>query len=148
MPKFNRFCISPWPHYLWSLKVIQQKVLFVFQEDLDSLQLQLYSHSILNVNSDYILQYFIFLTAISCDGSNQLWCQCLLLPAAFPMTSLTQAFDDTKQPQVTEIAKEFTESWNVIVYINISVSLHNLLYDFAWAEWLYRTETVFILMAI
>ena len=39
------------------------------------------------INSDYTLPFIIFLIPVSCDCSNSLWRQCLLLSAMFPMTS-------------------------------------------------------------
>ena len=72
------------------------------------------SQRILKENSDNILPFIILITPISCDDSNPLW------RLAFPKTSLKHDVDDMIDHQLMDISEEFTELWNVIIFVDFS----------------------------
>ena len=104
------------------------------------------------INSDDTLPFIIFLTPVSCDGSNRLWRQRLLLSPCY-LWRHKQILIGVIRPLAGGNAKRFAESLNDIVFIDISAftayfALGFFVYCFVWRDWPYRTKTVFILVAL
>ena len=92
------------------------------------------------INSDDILRFIIFLSPVSCDGSDRLLYRRLFLPTMFPMTyALNKHFLASLSRKPAENAERFAESLNDINYINISAFIACFAFGFLYTV-LVRTE--------
>ena len=97
------------------------------------------------INSNDTLP-FIILTPVSCDGSNSLWCQRLLLSPC-SLWRHKQTLISVIRPLAGENAERFAESLNDILFIDISAftayfAFGFFVYCFVRREWPYHTKTV------
>ena len=104
------------------------------------------------MNSDDRLPFIIFLTPISCDGSNRLWRQCLL-PSPCSLWRHKQTLVGVIRPLAGRNCRRLAESLNDIVFIDISAftayfAFGFFVYCFVRLEWPYRTKIVSILIAL
>ena len=105
------------------------------------------------INSDETLPFIIFLTPISCDGSNRLWCQRLLLSPC-SLWRHKQKLVGVIRPLAGGRCRTFrrvTEQYCVHQYICFHCMFCVrvfFVYCFVRTEWPYRTKTVFILIAL
>ena len=104
------------------------------------------------LTNHHTLPFIIFLTPVSCDGSNRLWRQRLLLLPC-PLWCHKQMLFGVIRPLTGGKCRTFRTSLNDFVFIYISAftayfTFRFFVNCFLQTEWPYSTQTVFILIAL
>ena len=104
------------------------------------------------INSDDTLPFIIFLTPVSCDGSNRLWRQRLLLSPCslwrFKQTliGIIRPLAGVKCRTFRRVIERYL--FHQYLCFHCVFCVRFFAYYFVRREWPYRTKTVFILVAL